>query len=102
MWVAMWTRCPASGTRSTSVSPALRARSGCGDISMRWMYMCSRPGWRLAPLASSSVKAVSRTSIASRVLAPSAGSPVTRSQSSQGVRFMMASANSAQTSRSLR
>jgi hypothetical protein len=58
--------------------------------------MCSRPGWGRAPFEPAIPR--SSTAIASAVSAPSAGSPVWRSQSSQGVRPISASANSEATS----
>ena len=64
-------RCPAvRHERRAASRPPRSARSGCGDISIRWMYMCSSPGWMPRCLVAS---ARSSTSIASTVLAPSAG-----------------------------
>ena len=63
----MCRRCPASGTRPRSRSPAASASSGRGDISIRWMYMCSRPGWAGPPGAAS---AASSTACASMVAGP--------------------------------
>ena len=91
----MWCRCPESGTSPRSRSAAGRARSGYGDISIRWMYMCSTPGC-VRPAGDSSAR--SSTSWARAVCAPAAGEPVRRSHSSHGVRFISASAYSAATS----
>ena len=71
---------------------------GCGDISMGWMYMCSRPGMRRGRRAARIAALEHLDGLG--VSAPSAGLPVSRSHSCHGVRFISASANSAATSRS--
>ena len=98
MWVGMWLRWPLSGHRPRNWSAAARACSGVRDISITWMYMCSMPGWGGCPRSRRCRMPVSSTLRASTVSAPSAGSPVSRSQSSQGVRVMRASAKRATTS----